>query len=274
MKKKSCLFLFSLFILRGVFAQNITSIIPLDTIENQKTKANWNLIFHDEFDGDTLNTGLWWVQNELHRDSVVYFRNSKDNIFLKDGQLCIRAIKDSFKRAPYTSGLLYSAPKFSKGTLAEIRCRIPKGRGLWPAFWFWKGGWDSTYQELDVFEFWCHNTDRFCISNHYWDKKKKTVSTEFKWIRPRTPEGNIIDMSKEFLTYSVYWDDSGIKVLLNNRLVSQIKDNIPKDSFSLILNLGVDKGKGKPNKNTIFPADFIIDYVRVYKKLSVNADSK
>jgi beta-glucanase (GH16 family) len=269
MKKYVLFILIFVKILRGVSAQSTTNIISVDMPQNHHSKANWELIFQDEFEGDSLNTSLWWLQEELHVDKMVYYRNHKDNYFLKDGNLTIRAVQDSFKNAPYTSALLFSSKSFEKGTLAEIRCKIPKGKGLWPAFWFWKGAWDSTYQELDAFEFWCENTEQFCVSNHYWDKKKKTVSTHFRWIRPRTTDGRAIDMSKQFFTYSVYWDDAGVKILLNNKLVTVIKQNIPTQSFPLIINLCVDGGKGKqPNKNTIFPADFIIDYVRVYKRLN------
>jgi beta-glucanase (GH16 family) len=266
--KKGILFIFFLMrLLMEVYAQNITNIISVDSLKSNELKGNWEIVFQDEFDGDSLDTKLWWAQEKIQEDSVMLFDKSKEHVFVKEGNLHIRVTKDSVKNLPYHSAILFTSKQFRRGTLAEIRCKIPKGRGLWPAFWFWKGAWDSTYQELDAFEFWCHDTERFCLSNHYWDKKKKTVSTHFKWIRPRTLDGKAIDMSKQFFTYSVYWDDAGIKLLLNNRLVSIIREDIPKEPFSLILNLSVDNGKGKsPDKNTIFPAEFIIDYVRVYKR--------
>ncbi len=34
----------------------------------------------------------------------------------------------------YTSGMIYSNYKFDYG-MFEIKCKIPKGKGFWPAFW-------------------------------------------------------------------------------------------------------------------------------------------
>ncbi len=268
MKKYAFLLIFLMVLLRGVYGQSVSNIL-LDNIPiNSIDKIGWVLIFQDDFDADSLNTQKWNPQEGTHGTELQYYRNRKENIFFKDGYLHFRAIQDSFKSMPYTSGMIFSAINFDKESLVEIRCKIPKGKGLWPAFWFWRGAWDSTYQELDAFEFWGDNTERFCISNHYWDEKKKTVSTHFKWVQPKTARGQKIDMSQQFFTYTAYWDSKNIKVLLNNRLVAVLKEDIPIHPFPLILNLAVDGGNGKkPDNKTVFPADFILDYVRVYKRI-------
>jgi beta-glucanase (GH16 family) len=272
MKKTLTILFFLPQILRGYAQGTITTMLPDSIPLNMSDKNGWTLIFQDEFEADTLDTNKWWPQEGDKKSELQYYRNNKENIFVKDGILYIKAIQDSFKNQPYTSGLLFSSQNFDYESLVEVRCKIPKGKGLWPAFWFWRGGWDSTYQELDVFEFWCDNTNRFCISNHYWDNKKNTVSTFYKWIQSRDKSGRIIDMSKDYHVYTAYWDEKSIKVLFNNKLVLTIKENIPAKPFPVILNLAVDGGKGKtPNKNTIFPAEFLVDYVRVYKR---NKDNK
>ena len=267
MKKSVFIVLFLMLILRGGYGQVISTILPDSIPLNNIEKKGWILIFQDEFEEDSLSTSKWLQQEGTHGTELQYYRKSGENIYLKDGYLHFRAVRDSFKNMPYTSGMIFSAVNFERESLIEIRCKIPKGKGLWPAFWFWRGGWDSTYQELDAFEFWCDNTARFCISNHYWDKKKKTVSTHFKWVQPKTLQGRDMDMSQQFFTYTAYWDDKSIKVLLNNRLVAVLKEDIPVNPFPLILNLAIDGGNGKsPDKNTLFPAEFILDYVRVYKR--------
>jgi beta-glucanase (GH16 family) len=267
MKKKLFFLFFFLQILRGYAQGTIISLLPDSMPLNDIEKKGWMLIFQDEFDGDTLDTQKWWCQEGLHGTELQYYRNHKNNVFVKDGFLYIKAIRDTFKNMPYTSALLMSSKNFDRESLVEVRCKIPKGKGLWPAFWFWRGARDSTYQEIDAFEFWGDNTQRFSVSNHYWDKAKQTISTNFKWVRPRNAQGQSVDMSKDFFVYTVYWDDKNIKLLLNNRLAITLKDNVPVAPFPIILNLAVDGGKGKmPDKNTVFPAEFIIDYVRVYKR--------
>ena len=99
-----------------------------------------------------------------------------------------------------------------------------------------------------------------------WRRELKGKS-EFKWIQPRNADGEKMDMSGKLITYAAYWDDDGIRVLVNNRLVLHFKKHIPSNPFPLILNLAVEGGRGRePDSKTVFPADFIIDYVRVYRR--------
>lgn len=58
--------------------------------------AGYTLLWHDEFDGDSLNTENWnmearqpgWTNNELQE-----YTQSTDNIFIRDGKLVLKAIK-------------------------------------------------------------------------------------------------------------------------------------------------------------------------------------
>jgi beta-glucanase (GH16 family) len=257
---------FFLIQLRGGIAQTLTNQMPDSLPKNPIEKAGWQLIFSDEFDGDTLDWAKWWPQEGAHGDELQWYTRRRDNLFLKDGMLFIHAQKETVKDSfPYTSGVVFSSMNFGKGHFIEIRCKIPKGEGLWPAFWFWRGA-DSSYQELDVFEYWSYNTRRFCVTNHYWDNLRQKRASEYRWIRPRNRGGQRLDLSLDFHTYAVYWDDATILVLLNNRLVARFNKNIPGEPFPIILNLAIYSKKGQLYPKTPTQADFIIDYVRVYKK--------
>ena len=263
------------FILRGsMVGQKVNEIIAFkssdDTISEKK---GWELVFSDEFEDANLDGEKWWAQTGTHGAELQYYTPRKENIYLSEGFLHLRAVKEIFKDSlPYTSGMVFSSTEFGKGNLIEVRCKIPKGKGLWPAFWFWSGH-NKIYQELDVFEFWCSNTKRFWITNHWNKVSGEPIKSEPYLISPRTTEGKRIDMSTVFMTYSIYWDDNNILFLLNNQLVAKIKNNIPPKTFPIILNLAVDNGNGKrPDKKTIFPAEFLIDYVRVYKRSNATAE--
>lgn len=257
------------FILRGsISAQKMNEIIPLSNFNDTIIeRIGWELVFSDEFNTPQLDGSKWWSQTGTHGDELQYYTPRTENVFLADGFLHLKAIKEMYKDSlPYTSGMVFSAIEFGKGNLIEVRCKIPKGRGFWPAFWFWSG-WNKEYQELDVFEFWCHDTKKFCVTNHWNKMSGEPIKSEYYWISPRTIDGKRIDMSKVFMTYGVYWDDENILFLLNNQLIAKIKNNIPPKTFPIILNLAIDSGKNKrPDKKTIFPAEFLIDYVRVYKR--------
>ena len=249
----------------GVSAQKTTETIDLTT-ENPLEKSGWTFVWGDEFNSDSLNGSKWWAQECTHGAELQYYTQRKENIFVEDGKFHIRAIKENFKDSfPYTSGEVFSSVEFGQGHLIEVRCKIPKGKGLWPAFWFWSGR-NTKYQEIDVQEIWGDDTRRFLVSNYWQDAKTGKVQMENKRIRPKDADGRRIDMSEHYLIFATYWDETGVRYLLNNKLVAHFKNNIATDPLPIILNLAVSEGKNQPDAKTVFPADYIIDYVRVYKK--------
>ena len=259
------LFILTLILRGGVKAQNTTETIDLTT-ENSIEKSGWTYIWGDEFDSDTLNWSKWWSQTGMHGTELQYYTPRRENVYLKDGMLYLRAIRESMiDTLPFTSGEVFSSIEFGQGHYIEVRCKIPKGRGLWPAFWFWSGK-NKTYQEIDAFEIWSDDTRRLLVSNYWQDAQTGKVQSESKRIRPRDLSGKRIDMSEHFLTFATYWDETGVRYLLNNKLVAQFKNHIATDPMPIILNIAVEGGKNQPDEKTIFPADYIIDYVRVYKK--------
>ena len=259
------LFILTLILRGGVKAQNTTETIDLTT-ENSIEKSGWTYIWGDEFESDTLNVLKWWSQTGMHGTELQYYTPRRENVYLKDGMLYLRAIRESMiDTLPFTSGEVFSSIEFGQGHYIEVRCKIPKGRGLWPAFWFWSGR-NKTYQEIDAFEIWSDDTRRLLVSNYWQDAQTGKVQSESKRIRPRDLSGKRIDMSEYFLTFATYWDETGVRYLLNNKLVAQFKNHIATDPMPIILNIAVEGGKNQPDEKTIFPADYIIDYVRVYKK--------
>lgn len=259
------LFILTLILRGGVKAQNTTETIDLTT-ENSIEKSGWTYIWGDEFDSDTLNWSKWWSQTGMHGTELQYYTPRRENVYLKDGMLYLRAIRESMiDTLPFTSGEVFSSIEFGQGHYLEVRCKIPKGRGLWPAFWFWSGK-NKTYQEIDAFEIWSDDTRRLLVSNYWQDAQTGKVQSESKRIRPRDLSGKRIDMSEHFLTFATYWDETGVRYLLNNKLIAQFKNHIATDPMPIILNIAVEGGKNQPDEKTVFPADYIIDYVRVYKK--------
>jgi beta-glucanase (GH16 family) len=268
LKKK--LFL-SLLILRGVIwgqgtirptLNQAKSLIP-SSYSTEKT--GWTYVWGDEFDGDTINMQKWWAQTGTHGKELQFYTPRRENVFLQNGNLVLRAIKENYVDSmSYTSGMVFSSHTFSSGHFFEIRCKIPKGRGFFPAFWFWSAA--KKYQEVDVFEFWCDNVNRFSISNHY---ATDTIDhlTEFRWVAPRDENNRAVDMSLDFHTYSMDWGAEKISFYLDGQRILTFDKNLPPEPFPIILNLAINQERRRsPTRRTVFPADFLIDYVRVYKK--------
>lgn len=102
-------------------------------------RSDWKLVWHDEFDGPALDVTRWvreiggdgWGNAELE-----FYTARPENARLEDGHLVIEARREPFGNRQYTSARLKTEGlgAWTYGRI-EARIRIPRGQGLWPAFW-------------------------------------------------------------------------------------------------------------------------------------------
>lgn len=159
----------------------------------------------------------------------------------------------------YSSGLLTTKASFSQiYGLFEIRARMPKGKGLWPAFWLLpvNRAWPP---ELDVLEVLGDNTRKLYVSWHSNVGGKHTADS--KAIE-------VPDMSADFHTYSVVWEKDTLMWFFDD---VQVASRSTPEDFNLpmymLINLAVGGGwPGSPDKTTQFPAKYTIDWVRAYAR--------
>jgi beta-glucanase (GH16 family) len=120
-----------------------------------------NLVWHDEFSASALDGNFWnyengnnngWGNNELE-----YYTNSPKNVFVSNGNLIIEARKESIGGFNYSSARITTANKkpFTYGRV-DIRAKLPKGKGIWPALWMLGSnissvGWPAS-GEIDIME--------------------------------------------------------------------------------------------------------------------------
>jgi beta-glucanase (GH16 family) len=157
----------------------------------------------------------------------------------------------------YTSGLLTSKKSFAQQYgVFEIRAKIPKGKGLWPAFWLLpaNGGWPP---EIDILEILGDNPQKLYVSWHSSVGGKH--SSETKAI-------DVPDTSEKFHTYSIGWTKDAIEWFFDD--IEIASKPTPQDFHQpmyMLLNLAVGGGwPGVPDVNTQFPAKYTIDWVRAY----------
>jgi beta-glucanase (GH16 family) len=122
-------------------------------------ERKYELVWSDEFDGDSLNTDDWtyeigtgawgWGNNESQ-----YYTDRSENIRVEDGLLVIEARKEDYEGSQYTSARIKTAgaQNFTYGKI-EVLLKVPSGEGTWPAFWMLGtvGGWPEC-GEIDIME--------------------------------------------------------------------------------------------------------------------------
>ncbi|WP_066409554.1 glycoside hydrolase family 16 protein [Flavisolibacter tropicus] len=253
----------------------LTAIVLFTTIIAQGQFKK--LVWADEFNYQGLpdNTrwsydtgGHGWGNNELQYYTLVRPENAR----VENGNLVIEARKEDFKEAHFTSARLVSKNKgdWQYGRM-EIKARLPKGRGVWPAIWMlptnWSyGGWPQS-GEIDIME----------NVGYLPDSVFGTVHTgAFNHAIGTQKTGGVIrtDLSEAFHVYAIEWtadkisffvDDELYHVFVNNKNGSEAWPFDQK--FHMLLNIAVGGNWGGKYgvDESIFPQRMEIDYVRIYQ---------
>ncbi|HEX9510244.1 MAG TPA: family 16 glycosylhydrolase [Puia sp.] len=227
--------------------------------------VTYQLVWSDEFNGTSVNTGNWNIDNGNPgvNNEQEYYQSA--NATVSGGNLVITARQQSVGGQPYTSAKLETAGKFSI-TYGRIEARIalPMVQGTWPAFWMLGNnintvGW-PTCGEIDIME---HvNTTNTILGTMHWNGGNGHV--QYGSSTTTTP-GN-------FHVYAVEWDASSIRWYVDNTLyvTGNIANNINNTGafhlpFYLILNLAIGGDlPGQTIDNGSLPTNMLVDYVRVY----------
>lgn len=135
--------------------------------ENTKGTDTYQLVWADEFDGDSYNTEFWKANDYMRYNT----HRSPESIAVSDGYLTITSWAEKLDDGTdgYISGELEGKNvDFSYGYF-EIRAKLPRGHGNWTSFWACgKNTADNPFRaEIDVFEAFGH--DGVLTSNlHSW----------------------------------------------------------------------------------------------------------
>jgi beta-glucanase (GH16 family) len=240
---------------------------------DKEFRKDYFLLWHDEFDGDKLDSTKW---NITHGDFRV---NNEDqrytnglNLEIKNSCLVITARKEKCEGFEYTSGRVNTRKKadFTYGRI-EICAKLPKGRGTWPALWMLGstniyGGWPKC-GEIDIMEHVGYNENVINTWFHT-GSKNHTINTQ---------RGTRVFLDSACTTFNVYaieWFEDQIDVFINNVLIYSLKKE-PTDTpmewpfdapHHIILNLAIGGfwGGSRGIDDSIFPCSLEVDYVRVY----------
>ena len=158
----------------------------------------------------------------------------------------------------YASGLLTSARSFSQTYgYFEVRARLPRGRGLWPAFWL--APTDRSWPpELDVVEAHGDSLDGYWGTVHF-GSAQAARETQFRIVTP--------DLSADFHDFGLEWRPDRLSWVFDNRVVATTPapPDLTKPMY-LILDLAVGgTWPGDPDASTPFPARLEVQRVLAYR---------
>jgi len=252
------------------------------TDKDWKAPAFKRLIWADEFNGDAIDTSVWRYETEATGWSKEWNKELQDyvdagiggeNAFLgKDGGdscLVIRATNPA--PAKYSSARMTTKGNrfWKSGVTIAARMKLPKGQGIWPAFWMLPetGEWPDG-GEIDIVEMIGGNgkesTAHASLHGPGYYGANVIKGSAF------LPKGNF---SEAYHVFEIRWAKGKIDWCIDGKPIHSVSaKTVPgawpfdgKD-FYVLLNLAVGGNwPGNPNGTTVFPQSLYIDWIRVYK---------
>lgn len=253
-----------------------TLVALLATAISMAGAQTWTQVWSDEFDGNGLPDASKWSYDVggggYGNAELQYYTDARlENASVSNGVLSITARKEAFGGNQYTSARMVTRGKgdwlYGK---VEVRAKLPKGRGMWPAIWMlptdWEyGDWPSS-GELDIMENVGYDSTVINCNIHT-QAYNHTIGTN---------KGDKLALEDPWYTwhvYSVRWYPDSVSYWVDDRHVfsfaNEHKDykTWPYDKrFHLILNVAVGGSWGGAQgvDDSRFPQTMQVDYVRVY----------
>lgn len=298
-----------------------TTVILLD--RELHDGENWRLEFEDDFNENTLDLNKWKLSESSQGsfdgtgayctlDNVIVSPDNFYGVNSSASGVCKIIVKKETVTHPavswnpaspvltynYTSSNIVTKDEYGWGKY-EIRCKLPKGKGFFPAFWLY-GEKSGAGDEIDIFEFMNeknifgkYDESLLCKINqmhyHEWDKRGAPPGFDRNCGNSTGSESGV-DYSLDYHTFAVIWDRWAISWYIDGKFIksagqwydvngriitpenikpSQIvirNDWYPTNLMSIIVNVAVQSGINEPDNKTPFPSSLDIDYIRYYKR--------
>lgn len=275
--------LLSLLIIPGSLG-NCEDATAKSTSVSRPSSAHLSLVWSDEFNGTsgTLPNPKKWkviVDNSgFGNRELEYYTDRTTNVRQANNHLVIQARKEDHEgkdgvSRDYTSGRIESAGRFQiQYGRVEARIKIPSGQGIWPAFWMLGNNFPAVAWpecgEIDIME------------NVGFEPSKIHGSLHGPGYSGSNPLSGVYTLpnkarfSDDFHRFAIEWEPKEIRFYIDDILYqTQTLNSVPPGKrwafdhpFYIVLNVAVGGyWPGDPDKTTQFPAEMLVDYVRVYQ---------
>lgn len=258
----------------SVTLQSSSSDKVTEPAEVTSSNSSSPYLWHDEF--DFIDTTQWtfetgasgWGNNEWQ-----YYTNRSENAFVQDGILHIRASKEDYEGAEYTSARMITKGKFSftYGTI-EARIALPTGNGIWPAFWMLGENIDAVSWpacgEIDIIE--AVNDENVVYGTNHWQYEGGHAQYGNS-TKDYYGSSKVLDIT-QFHNYKMVWNEKLIAMYVDDFKYQEIAIENAADGLEafhkpqfFILNVAVaGNWPGFEVDDSQFPNEMLVDYIRVY----------
>ncbi|MBK1877920.1 family 16 glycosylhydrolase [Pelagicoccus mobilis] len=239
--------------------------------------GEWQLVWADEFETDgSPNPQFWdYEQGYIRNNELQYYTaNRSENCRVENGSLIIEARRDNFEGRSVTSASLTTrrSASWTYGRI-EVRAQLAPGRGTWPAIWMLgdnidEVGWPHC-GEIDIMEFVGYDPNTVHGTIH---------TTAYNHIQNTERNGHLEfdDLTTAMHVYSVEWEADEMRFYVDDQLYFTFQNDGQNNDatwpfhrpqhLKLNLAIGGDWGGAQGVDSSIYPTQFLVDYVRVYQR--------
>ena len=275
-------------------------VIPGEAASLLPEGLDFHLVWHDEFNGNSLDESKWGYRTNFWGRPAHWFANPEDNaVEVRDGKLFLKLVRraDGQIVSPQlqTGELIWDYPwiqdrntfwPIGKRSPAkyvhrygyyECRCRLQQERGWWSAFWMQSESQGVTLDptrsgvEHDIMESFEPGTVmRHCFHYNGYGSDHKVFTTPYA--------GEVSIDPVAYHTFGLLWEPDGYTCFIDGRqdgpkvgkngdeAVSHVPEFILLTTEAKWFRNNGMKGEGVPElEESVRKGDaFVVDYVRVF----------
>ena len=255
-------------------------------------RSGYRLVWSDEFDGDKLDAAVWTYERggNIRNQELQYYTDDGSNAIVTEGRLTLVARRHEDGPYRYTSASINTQHKrsFTYG-IVEIRARLPKGKGIWPAFWMMgdePGAALGEYRwpacgEIDIMELVGGDggADATCYGTLHWGTNEPYA--HFSNDQQGEPHHFTLEQgvfADDYHVFSLEWTPQRMAWYVDDRrflgcVIDRPGMEMLHKPFFVMLGMAVGgHWPGNPDENTVFPQRYEIDYVRVHQRDGAGKD--
>lgn len=282
--------------------ENKTVGIPSVGIPNPIDRPGWNLIFHDEFDFDSLDAAKWNRSTPFddgNGSCIRKFAVNPANITVGNGHAqIINSADQLLPSCPFSAGEIktmsvrdtsFNSFYFYATGYVEARIKLFSKTGQGAAMWLWSVGTPNDpggpgpWSEIDVFEL--NGINSNVVDGTYHWSFEGTHTSQLHNLFLNSGQG-LYDLTTNWTIFGIEWRSDTIYWYINNILVKKLDlhrippfcleaDNYSPAEYPYSLRFGTGPNSvGNMNLQASsgdLPQQMLIDYVRAYRKAGEKA---
>ncbi|MBI1319464.1 MAG: family 16 glycosylhydrolase [Candidatus Hydrogenedens sp.] len=231
---------------------------PMSDERYTPEKLGYTLFWEDQFEGDALDPTKWAIRGEGPRGTG---RISKEAIEVADGHLTLKAFE---KDGEILTGMVGTQGLFETHYgYFECRAQLQRGGGIWAAFWLQSplvsAGEDPAEfgAEIDIMEFFRKLGTDIVSHNVHWAYGPNQQTTHGM-------QSYLKGVSEGFHTFALEWTEDSYTFFVDGYKFYEVKQAISHIDQYIILSM--EPPQKEEMHKMLLPDEYIIDYVRVFKK--------